>query len=100
MYRFHSAEVSLFATSQIINVDVELHFLDESTVAKVWALTFSCFKSRAADLSLMWIYLTALCNLMMTGDMAAVMRLSVKALWYSLHSRSLSAGLIAQRRGD
>lgn len=73
LYRFHSAEVSLFTTSQIINVHVKHHFLEESTVAKVWALTFSCFKSRAADLSLIWIWLTALCNLMMTGDMAAVM---------------------------
>lgn len=54
------------------------HFLEVGTVAKVKELTFSSAKSRAPDLSLIWICPSALCNLMMTGDMAAVMRTDVR----------------------
>lgn len=68
----------VFTTSQIINVHVEHHFLEVGTVAKVRALTFSCAKSRAPDLSLIWICLSAWCNLMMTGDMAALMWTDVR----------------------
>lgn len=52
-------------------------------MAKVRELTFSSSKSRAPDLSLIWICLSAPCNLMMTGDMAAVM-------WTDVRRSSLS----------
>lgn len=46
--------------------------------AKVKVLQCISIKSGAPQLSLIWIRLSALCNLMMTGDTAAVMWTDVR----------------------